>query len=145
MYAIVEYNDYRKEQNFEVITTTDDVEYAKKVAFHYAKKKMSGNETNKDSICKISTQIENEYLQPNNQIIISYRLIDVKKNDNGNGNSFRILCTYSKVFAVIKLKQIEKVEEEIDLNLIYNDNEGDESESDKSDNSDNNYDDSSNN
>jgi hypothetical protein len=30
MYALVEYNDYRKEQSFELITTTNDVEYAKK-------------------------------------------------------------------------------------------------------------------
>ena len=33
MFALVEYNDYRKEQSFEVIMTTDDVEYAKKIAF----------------------------------------------------------------------------------------------------------------
>jgi hypothetical protein len=30
MYAVVEYDDYRKEQSFEVIMTTDDVNYAKK-------------------------------------------------------------------------------------------------------------------
>ena len=39
MYAVIEYNDYRKEQNFEIIITTNDVDYAKKVAFHNAKKR----------------------------------------------------------------------------------------------------------
>jgi hypothetical protein len=36
MYDVVEYNDYRKEQSFEVITTFDDVDDANKVAFQYA-------------------------------------------------------------------------------------------------------------
>ena len=36
MYAVVRYNDYRKEQDFEIIGTTTDVEYAKKIAiFRY--------------------------------------------------------------------------------------------------------------
>ena len=37
MYAIVRYNDYRKEQDFEIIATTTDVEYAKKIAFNKIK------------------------------------------------------------------------------------------------------------
>lgn len=34
MFAVVKYNDYRKEQSFEIIACTEDVEYAKKMAFN---------------------------------------------------------------------------------------------------------------
>lgn len=46
MYAVVEYNDYRKEQRFEVISVTDDIEYAKKLAFQNAKKALPDDEWN---------------------------------------------------------------------------------------------------
>ena len=34
MYAVVEYNNYRKEQYFEIKSTTNDLDYAKKIVFH---------------------------------------------------------------------------------------------------------------
>ena len=77
MYAVVEYNDDRKEQCFEVITTTDDVEYAKKVAFNKAMnviKKLSV--CRDDSIYRITTEVENKYLQPINKTIVAYKIID---------------------------------------------------------------------
>lgn len=40
MYTVINFTDYRKEQSLEVIVTTDDVEYAKKVAYQEAKKEL---------------------------------------------------------------------------------------------------------
>jgi hypothetical protein len=38
MYAVVEFTDYRKDNRFEVVAFTEDVDYAKKMAFQSAKK-----------------------------------------------------------------------------------------------------------
>jgi len=112
MYAVVKYNDYRKEQSFEVIIATDDVEYAKKVAFQNVKKKLPKDTS--DSIYKITTKIENEYLQPINKIIIAYKIIEVEKYKKG----FIIKTQYSSVYAVLELKKQEIEIEEIDMSLI---------------------------
>ena len=105
MYAVVKYNDYRKELSFEVIIVSDDVEYAKKVAFQNVKKKLPKDTS--DSIYKITTKIENEYLQPINKIIIAYKIIEVEKYKIG----FIIRTQYSSVYAVIEFKKnIEEIE-----------------------------------
>ena len=118
MYAVVEYNDYRKEQSFEVITTTDDVDYAKKVAFQYAMndiKKVSIY-TN-DYLYRITTKEENEYLRPINKTIISYKVIEVEKYKKG----FKIQSSFSNKYDVIEIKkEIENIEE-IDTSLICDD------------------------
>jgi hypothetical protein len=131
MYALVEYDDYRKEQSFEVITTTNDVEYAKKIAFYYTKKNIPTY--NDDSIYKITTKMENQYLRPINKTIIAYKIIEVDKNKKG----FKIKSTFSSVYAVIELNKIEiqnKDIAEIDTTLIcdnyydYDDKDEDEDE-----------------
>jgi hypothetical protein len=118
MYAVVEYNDYRKEQSFEVITTTDDVDYAKKVAFQYAMndiKKISSY-TN-DSLYRITTNVENEHLRPINETIISYKVIEVEKYKKG----FKIQSSFSTKYAVIEIKkEIENIQE-IDTSVICDD------------------------
>jgi hypothetical protein len=136
MYAIVEYNDYRKEQSFEVITTTDDVEYAKKVAFNKAMnviKKLSV--CSDDSIYRITTEVENKYLQPINKTIVAYKIIDVEKYKKG----FKIVSSWANVYAVIELKkEIENIEE-IDTSLIcdnYYDYDGERYEEDNEDEED---------
>ena len=113
MYAVVEYNDYRKEQSFEVITTTDDMAYAKKVAFQYAV-----NDINKyrheSSVYRITTNVENEHLRPINKPIISYKVIEVEKYKKG----FKINSSFSNKYAVIEIKkEIENIQE-IDTSLI---------------------------
>ena len=37
MYAVIEYNNYPKEQDFEIKLVTNDLDYAKKLAFNNAK------------------------------------------------------------------------------------------------------------
>ena len=84
MYAVVEYNDYRKEQSFDVTMTTDDVEYAKKVAFQYAMNDIKHvSRYANDYIYRITTEVENEYLRPINKTIISYKVIEVEKYKKG--------------------------------------------------------------
>jgi hypothetical protein len=117
MYAVVEYNDYRKEQSFDVTMTTDDVEYAKKVAFQYAMndiKHMSRYAN--DSIYRITTEVENEYLRPINKTIISYKVIEVEKYKKG----FKIKSSFSTTYAVIEIKKEIEIEniQEIDTSLI---------------------------
>jgi hypothetical protein len=127
MYAVVEYDDYRKEQSFEVITSTNDVDYAKKVAFNRAaidmkKKSRYGNDYN----FRITTRVEDEYLRPINKAIISYKVINLEKYKKG----FKIESSFSTTYAVIEVKNdLEDIhEQKIDTSLIcdkYYDYDGD--------------------
>ncbi len=130
MYAVVQYNDYRKEQNFEVITTTDDVDYAKKVAFQYAKNSIPQISSNEDnSFYKINTRVRNEYLRPINKTIIAYRVINVKNYRK----KVIINYSYTTIYAVIEVDKDLGNIEEIDTSLIcdnykHEDDEEDEDE-----------------
>ena len=118
MYAVVIYDDYRKEVEIEIIATTSDLEYAKKIAFSKIKEKMfeykNYNEDN-DELYKIETNIETEYFELTNKEIISYRIIKVKKCEN----KFKKLYHYTNKYAVVKIP-VENTEniEEIDTSLI---------------------------
>ena len=114
MYAVVRYNDYRKEQDFEIIATTTDVEYAKKIAFNKIKEDMSESNDD-DKLYKIETDIETEYFQPINKEIISYRIIKVKKCKN----KLKKLYHYTTKYAVVEFA-VENTEnlQEIDTSLI---------------------------
>ena len=74
MYAVVDFTDYRKDNRFEVVGVTEDVEYAKKVAFQIAKKELSRMRNTEKSFYKITTKIEEyEYLYLNLiEILIFY-------------------------------------------------------------------------
>jgi hypothetical protein len=117
MYAVVRYNDYRKEEDFEIIATTTDVEYAKKIAFNKIKESMPECK-NHDELYKIATDIETEYFQPINKEIISYRIIKVKKCKN----KLKKLYHYTTKYAVVEF-EVENTEnvKEIDTSLICDD------------------------
>jgi hypothetical protein len=130
MYAVVQYNDYRKEQHFEVITTTDDVDYAKKVAFQYAKNsipQISSNENN--SFYKINTRVRNEYLRPINKTIIAYRVINVKNYKK----KVTIQYSFTNIYAVIELDKDLGNIEEIDTSLICDNYKHEDDEEDEED------------
>ena len=114
MYAVVRYNDYRKEEYFEIISTTTDVEYAKKIAFNKIKEGMPVCKQD-DELYKIATDIETEYFQPINEEIISYRIIKVKKYKN----KLKKLYHYTTKYAVVEftLENTENLNE-IDSSLI---------------------------
>ena len=115
MYAVVIYDDYRKELQFEIIATTNDVEYAKKIAFYKIKQNMSEYKDQNEELYKIETNIKTEYFEPINKEIISYRIIKVKKCNN----KFKKLYHFTTKYAVIEIP-VENTEniKEIDNSLI---------------------------
>jgi len=117
MYAVVRYNDYRKEEHFEIIATTTDVECAKKIAFNKIKEDIPECKDD-DELYKIATDIETEYFQPINEEIISYRIIKVKKCKN----KLKKLYHYTTKYAVVEFA-VENNEnlKEIDTSLICDD------------------------
>ena len=113
MYAVVRYNDYRKEQDFEIIGTTTDVEYAKKIAFNKIKENIQNMPEckNDDELYKIETDIETYYFQPINNEIISYRIIKVKKCKNKLKKIYHYTTTYAVVeFAVGNTENLEEID-----------------------------------
>ena len=119
MYAIVKYNDYSKEQHFEVIRTTDDVEYAKKFAFQLAKKLLSLYRDVSNYVYKIANKNENLYLYPVNETIVAYNINELVKYKN----KLKLVTAFSTVYAVVKMRPNSESEdiEEIDTTLIYDD------------------------
>ena len=116
MYAVVNYDDYRKEVEIEIIATTSNVEYAKKIAFNKIKEKMSEYKDQKEhELYKIETNIDTEYFEITNKEIISYRIIKVKKCEN----KFKKLYHSYNKYAVVEIP-VENTEniQEIDNSLI---------------------------
>lgn len=118
MYAVVNFTDRRKGQNLEVRVATDDLEHAKKVAFQSAKEDLSKEKNTENSIKKLTSKInlEYEYLYPINKVIIAYRIIKLVKHKK----KFKIEYCFDKVYAVVEMKPIDKVEE-IESSLICDD------------------------
>ena len=119
MYAVVYFTDYRKDNRFEVVGVTDDVEYAKKVAFQIAKKELSRQRNTEKTFYKITSKIEDyeyEYLHPINKIIVAYKIIELVKYKEG----LKIVSCNTSVHAVIELDKTEITEnvDEIDPLLI---------------------------
>ena len=135
-YAVVEYNDDRKEQSFNIKMVTEDVELAKKVAFNNAKKNIPARDKGNH---KITSKFEAErYLMPNNKIIIEYTIISGREVKN----KFKVSCTYSNIHAVVELKQNALTQEQvgdIDLNLLCNNYIGSDCEFDEEDDEEEDY------
>jgi hypothetical protein len=137
MYTVVKYNNYRKQQYFEIKLATDDLEYAKKVAYNNAKKEMI-RQSDLFFSYRLSTDIEEYYLYPENKTIVQYIVVEVEKYKK---NKLKISSKYSNVHAVLELPKHEKDEslEEIDNNLIFDDYYSDnDSEDEEEDNKKNN-------
>jgi hypothetical protein len=123
MYLIVEYNNCRKEQDFEIKMVTNNLDYAKKLAFNNAKM------TIEDSSFKITTNIQQHHLQPINKIIIEYMVVEVEtKNGHSNkppnelpNEQLKIISTCSAVFAVLELPDLIQMDvPDIDETFICN-------------------------
>ena len=127
MYAVVRYNDYRKEEYFEIIATTTDIEYAKKIAFNKIKEGMPECKQD-DELYKIATDIETEYFQPINEEIISYRIIKVKKYKNKLKKLYHYTTKYAVVeFAVENTKNLNEIDSSLICdNYIIDDVQADE-------------------
>ena len=116
MYAVIEYNNFCKEQIFQIKLITNNLDNAKKIAFNSAK-----NEIPKDNnIYKITTNIKKFYIRPNHECIVEYMIIEVKKC---NKNKFKIKAQFSKIYSVIKFENCVSIMllKDIDTRLICND------------------------
>ena len=119
MYAVVDFTDYRKDNRFEVVEFTEDVEYAKKIAFQIAKQELSRMRNTENSVFKITTKIEEyeyEYLHPLNKIIVAYKIIELVNYKKG----LKIVSCNTGVHAVIELNKTDITEnlDEIEPSLI---------------------------
>jgi hypothetical protein len=119
MYAVVDFTDYRKDNRFEVVGVTEDVEYAKKVAFQIAKKELSRQRNTEKTFYKITSKIEDyeyEYLHPINKIIVAYKIIELVKYKKG----LKIVSSNTSVHAVAELNKTDIPEnvDEIEETLI---------------------------
>jgi hypothetical protein len=114
MYAVIEYNDCRKEQYFEIKRVTDDLDYAKKLAFNNAKEYIKNDYLN----YRITTDVEEYDLISINESIVKYRVVEVREYKT----KFKIIGTLSTIYSVIKLQNNEKKDflEDIDEKIIIN-------------------------
>jgi hypothetical protein len=124
MYAIVDFTDYRKDNRFEVVGVTEDVEYAKKVAFQIAKKELSRQRNTEKTFYKITRKIEDyeyEYLHPINKIIVAYKIIELVKYKEG----LKIVSSNTSVHAVVELdkrymtENVDEIEETLICDNYY--------------------------
>jgi len=137
MYAVVYFTDYRKDNRFEVVEFTNDVEYAKKMAFHLAKKELSRQRNTENYFYKITTKIEGyEYLYPVNETIVTYKIIELVKYKKG----FKISSSNTSIYAVFEMDKTDITEDlnEIEPSLICDDyysydHDGDDDEDDDDD------------
>ena len=121
MYAVVEYSDSRKENYFKVITTTDWLDFAKKIAFKHAKDYLiheNNFKTPDDEVFyKITSEIQHQHVYPNNNIIVEYRVVGI---ENNYYNELEVTFATGPTYAVIEFDEYSKKNiEEIDENLIY--------------------------
>jgi len=79
MYAVVEYEHQRKEQSFWSNYDQCWRRLCKKVAFQYAANDTKMSRYGNDSVYRITTKVENEYLTTTNKAIISYKVINLEK------------------------------------------------------------------
>ena len=131
MYAVVEYSEGHRDNHFKVIMTTDLLDYAKKLAFKFAKD-VWVRETNYEVyfgdnkiIYKITSNIEREYLHlwPENRTIIEYMVVGMEKNKKyQEDNKYEVTFRASPIYSVIELEEHQTINvlEEIDDSLIHN-------------------------
>lgn len=123
-YAVIQYDDQDrglKANYFEIKHITTDLNYAKKLAFHYAK-----NDMPRGYYGRYEYRIAEDYyglgrVCCGNEIIIEYRIFQVNYDDEKDTYGFDSLYS-GHVWSVIKFKNdVPENVEEIDNDLIYND------------------------
>ena len=126
MFAVVNYNDYRKEVDFKIHMVTNDIEEAKKIAFQHSVKllqEVRKDDTDKDNQCeyKITTNNESKnYVQCLNKVVMTYTVICVLQRKN---KAPKLEYAETSIYAVVELpREINKDENGfIDSSLLCND------------------------
>lgn len=113
MYGVVEYSNYRKEQSFEILHITKDLENAKKINLLNANKHVASSKSTSPCL-KITEPDEddNVYLRCLNKVICSYKLVEVEKTKKG----FELLGNYSNIFAVVEIEN--KIDENVEIPFV---------------------------
>jgi hypothetical protein len=122
-YAVVNYDDRSNDDNeIEVLYVTDNLEYAEKLAFHYAKKGLPPKPNFTRTECRILKNYYNEnssiYLQ---NVIVQYRICEVEyDNECEEYEKYNIDNVWNNVWVVVKIQNdvIETIED-INEDLIY--------------------------
>jgi hypothetical protein len=121
MYAVVQYsnNDFYN-NNFKVILTTKDVEYAKKVAFYMQKNIVFNLFASFDTdkvIFRITNKMKCPYVEPANKIIMLYSTVKLEKYND----TYKFQEEMYTVYAVIELpKDNNTLVPDIDTSLLCN-------------------------
>jgi len=125
MYAVVTYDGRPDDDNeIEVINVTDNLEYAKKLAFHYAKKDLPPKRDFAWTEYRILKDYYNEYCSVIlHNVIVDYRICEVKYDDECEEyEKYNIVDVMNIVWAVVKITNETEEIEDIDEMLIHQDN-----------------------
>ena len=121
-YAVVTYDSRPDDDNeIEVIHVTDNLEYAEKLAFHYAKKDLPPKRDFEWTECRIIKDYYNEHCSVIlRNVIVDYRICEVKYDDECEEyEKYNIVDVWNNVWAVVQIhNEIEEVKD-IDEKLIY--------------------------
>lgn len=133
MFAFVLYNNYRKENTFEIKYISPDVTKVKRAAFHAAKSDIPSFEKTSEYYkekegnygIKINTRVREHNVLPKNQIIVEYNLVFVKVYGNESEDEevdYEIVLQDSMVYAVIELSPNPETEDfdPIDDTILIN-------------------------
>ena len=126
MFAVVNYNDYRKEVDFKIHMVTNDIEEAKKIAFQHSVKllqevRKDDKDADKDNQCeyKITTNNESKnYVQCLNKIVMTYTVICVLQRKN---KAPKLEYAETSIYAVVELPREINEDGFIDSSLLCND------------------------
>ena len=118
-YAVVNYDDRRHDVNEIMIHhTTYDFDYANKLAFHYAKKKLPSKELFQRYECKIIKNYDTFNSVFIHSTVVDYRIGELEYDDECE--QYNITNVWNGVWAVIKIQNdVTEMVEDIDESLIY--------------------------
>lgn len=120
-YAVVTYDDRINDDNeIEIQCVTENFEYAEKLAFHYAKKRLPTDTRFSRTECRIlknHNEFNSVYLH---NVVVDYRICEVEYDDECD--KYDIVDVWKNVWAVVKIdNSISEKVEDIDDKLIYKD------------------------
>ena len=125
MYAVVYYNDYRKEVDFKIHMVTNDLKEAMNAGFHYATEKLKqiqGVCKNDNCEFKITTNNEsNNYVECLNRTVLTYTVVCLSKNKD---TIHKLEYADTSIHAVVELpREINNVgnTDLVDFSLLCND------------------------
>jgi hypothetical protein len=121
-YVVVTYDDRPQDDNeIQIIHVTDNLDYAEKLAFHYAKKELPPKSLYGRTECRIIKNYQDFNSLYLHDVVVDYKICEVKYNDECE--KYDIADVWNNVWAVVKIdNEINETVEDIDETVIYKDN-----------------------